>query len=53
MEYDFEDSFFTSVIYKLDRPVLKIIVRPKCGEEVDFKHEVIEYKGSKCYIKEK
>ena len=49
-DYDSDDSIFNGYIYKIDTPQFNKIKRSQYGNECDFKHEIIEYRGNNCFI---
>ena len=49
-DYDSEDAIFTGYIYKLDTSQFNKVNRSQYGNGCDFKHEIIEYRGNKCFI---
>ena len=49
-DYDSDDSIFNGYIYKIDTPQFKKVNRSQYGNGCDFKHEIIEYRGSNCYM---
>ena len=49
-DYDSEDAIFNGYIYELDTPQFKKVIRSQNGNGCDFKHEIIEYRGSNCFI---
>ena len=48
--YDAEDAIFNSYFYKTDTPQYILVNRSQYGNGCDFKHEIIEYRGSNCFI---
>ena len=42
--------FLLFFLKKLDKPLFNMVKRSKYGKRVDFKLEIIEYKGNNCYI---
>ena len=48
--YDAEDAIFKGHIYKINTPQSNKVNRSQYGNGCDFKHEIIEYRGSNCFI---
>ena len=48
--YDSEDAIFKGCIYKINTPQFNKLKGSQYGNECDSKHEVIEYRGKKCFI---
>ena len=48
--YDSEDAIFNGYFYKLDTPQFNKVNRSQYGNGCNFKHEIIEYRGSNCFI---
>ena len=48
--YDAEDAIFNGYIYKINTPHLNKVSRSQYGNGCDFKHQIIEYRGNKCFI---
>ena len=48
--YDSEDVIFTGWLYKLNTPEFKKVNRSQYGRGTDFKQDIVEYIGNKCYI---
>ena len=48
--YDSEDVIFTGWLYKLNTPEFKIVSRSQYGRGTDFKQDIVDYIGNKCYI---
>ena len=49
-DYESEDALFNGYSYKLDTPQFNKVNRSQCGNECDFKHEIIENRGNNCFI---
>ena len=49
-DYDSEDALFNGYTYKLDTLHFIKVNRNQYGNGCDFKHEVIKYPGSNCFI---
>ena len=49
-DYDSDDAIFNGYIYKIDTPIFNKVNRSQYGNGCDFKHEIIEYRGNKCFI---
>ena len=48
--YDAEDAIFNGYFYKLDTPQFNKVNRSQYGNDSDFKHEIIKYRGNNCFI---
>ena len=48
--YDADDSIFNGYIYKINTPKFNKVKWSDFGNGCDFKHEIIEYRGNKCFI---
>ena len=48
--YDAEDAIFNGYIYNINTPQFNKVNRSQYGNGCDFKHEIIEYRGSNCFI---
>ena len=48
--YDAEDAIFIGYIYKTDTRQFKKVNRSQYGNGCDFKHEIIEYRVTNCFI---
>ena len=48
--YDSEGVIFTGWLYKLNTPEFKKVNRFQYGRGTDFKQDIVEYIGNKCYI---
>ena len=48
--YEAEDAIFNSYIYKINTPQFNLIYESQYGNGCDFKHQIIEYRGSNCFI---
>ena len=48
--YDAEDTIFIGYIYKINTPQFNLVKRSQYGNGCDFKHEIVEYRGDKCFI---
>ena len=46
LDYESEDAIFNGYIYKLDTPMFNKENRSQYGIGCDFKHEIIEYRGT-------
>ena len=51
--YESDDSIFNSYVYKENTPQFNVANRSEYGNGNDFKHQIIEYPGKKCYIPSK
>ena len=49
-DYDSDDSIFNGYIYKINTPQINEVKRSQYGNGCDFKHEIFEYRGNKCFI---
>ena len=49
-DYDSDDSIFNGYIYKINTPQIKLVKRNQCGNGCDFKQQIIEDRGNKCFI---
>ena len=48
--YDAKDAIFNGHIYKINTPQFKKVNQSQYGNDCDFKHEIIEYRGNNCFI---
>ena len=48
--YDAEDAIFIGYIYKINTPQFNLVKRSQYGKGCDFKLEIVEYRGNKCFI---
>ena len=48
--YDSEEVIFTGWFYKLDTHEFNKVNRPQNARGTDFKQDIVEYIGNKCYI---
>ena len=48
--YNPGDSIFTGYIYKLETPVISIVIRSRFGKRTDFKQDINKVIGGNCYI---
>ena len=42
--------FFYGSVYKINIPQFRLVDRSQNGNGCDFKHEIIDYQGSICFI---
>ena len=49
-DYESEDAIFNGYIYKIKTPQFNSLIRSQNGYGCDFKHEIIDYRGSNCFI---
>ena len=49
-DYESEDSIFNVYVYKNNTTQINLVNRSKYGNGYDFKHEIIEYGGTNCFI---
>ena len=50
VDYSLEDVIFTGWFYKFSTPQFNMVSRSQYGRGKDFKQDIVEYKGNKCYI---
>ena len=50
VDYDSEDVIFNRYVYKLNTPHFNIVKRSAYGKGTNYMQEIVEYKGSNCYI---
>ena len=48
--YDSNDVIFTGWSYKLNTLEFEKVNRPQYGRGTDFKQDIVEYIGNRCYI---
>ena len=48
--YEAEDAIFNGYIYKINPPQFNLVNRSQYGNGCDFKLEIIECRGNKCFI---
>ena len=48
--YDAEDPIFNGFIYKINTPQFNKVNPSEYGNGCDFKHEIFENRGNKCFI---
>ena len=49
-DYKSEDAIFNGYICKIKTPQFNLINRSQYGNGRGFKHEIIEYRGNKCFV---
>ena len=49
-DYDSEDALLNGNVYRIITPQINLVNRSQYGNGCDFKHEIIEYRGNKCFI---
>ena len=49
-DYESDDVIFNGYIYKIINPQFNRVNRSQYGNGCEFKHEIIEYRGSNCFI---
>ena len=49
-DFDAEDAIFNGYIYKVNTPQLNKVNQSQYGNECDFEHELIQYRGKNCFI---
>ena len=49
-DYESEDAIFDGYFYKINTPKLKLFKRSRYGNGCDFKHEIIEHRGTICFV---
>ena len=47
--YDAEDAISNGFIYKINTQQFSLVNRSQYGNGCDFKHEIIQYRGNKCF----
>ena len=52
-EYDSEDAIFNGYTFKINTPQFNLVERCQYGNGCDFKHEIVEYQGIKCFTSTK
>ena len=52
-DYESEDGTFNGYIYTINTIQFKLVDRSQYGNDCDFKHEIIEYRGNNCLLRTK